>query len=315
MNLISRYLLIVSSSILLFTFPSCNKDENSQSGNYRIKEMKIYREGMLDSDLIYEYSEGRISKITNYKPGTDEVNARFEFDYYLDSIACTEYICLDDTLEIVFHSSYKYLDHSMVNYNLFGYTDEIYSPDMRVVYEYLDSHLVNELHQHYSGGSWDLLGALQYEYENSLLIRSRLFSNEFGWIEMMREEAGYQDDKLKIITRYPGYSGDSLGSFRYEFEYEADRLTRINYFANDSGFVLVGKREFKYDGHGNLISMTDNYMSDYDKEEYFYEEGVGNYEQLIQPGGGISSELTLPHPTRRLLDNATILKFISYIRN
>ena len=91
------------------------------------------------------------------------------------------------------------------------------------------------------------------------------------------------------LINIPGY-------LSVEYEYNAEYLSRLNYFEIESG-DQVGKMEFSFNNHGNLVSMTDNYTRDYElKEEYFYEEGTGNYEQLILPGPGISSEKNLPHP-------------------
>jgi hypothetical protein len=73
---------------------------------------------------------------------------------------------------------------------------------------------------------------------------------------------------------------------------------KINAYGCDEGWQYSGDVTFTYNPHFKLEKEEMNMPTFSNRYEYTYEEGLGNYTQLLMPGGGLVPVKYYPAPVK-----------------
>jgi hypothetical protein len=296
-------LLFVLLILSLLPLVSCKDDNDNLSNDYRLKEWVTSHQSAVTTRLVFDYQDDRIIMHRNYYPDSSQY-ARVEYFYETNSIEQRGFMNFDDEWEQSTKYVYEYDDNRMVRIYIYAHQDEDWLLNYKTEYVYSDGLLSRESWLSFENDFWKELSYTLYYYEDVLPVKSEFFARlEDGAMRKLnRKEADYNGSKMSTVYSFD-YQVDTVNpNFKYEFHYEGDKLIRVDNFSYEDGWIPGGKKEFTYDSAGNLVSVkrinTEGNQADLD--EYSYEPGKGNYEQLILPGGGLVSDYNYPHPTKLL---------------
>jgi hypothetical protein len=280
---------------------ACKEDNENPANGYRLKEWFTSHSYAVSTRIVYDYQDDRIVMHRNYYADSSQY-ARVEYYYENDSIEQRGYDNFNgEWVESVKNLS-EYDESRMVRYSLYTNHYGIWVLAGRAEYTYSEGLLTRESWSVIENEIWKELSYTLYYYVDNLPIKSEIFARLEDDVmrKLTRKEADYNGNKLNSIFSFD-YLTDSVNSnFKNEFHYENGQLVRIDNFSYENEWIPAGGKEFTYDASGNLASVVrknaENTIVDLD--EYIYEPGKGNYEQIILPGGGLISETNLPHPTK-----------------
>jgi hypothetical protein len=288
--LLSRLINVIVLPVLLFS-AGC-RDSNDEPGidNYRTVKVKYYTSNILSTEADYHYTGERLSEILAFSAGPEPDTVRAVFEYPDEnSMVWNE---LSDTRKI----ECSYLNGKMTQYLEYYYREGAWELRDKYTYEYANGNLSEEIWSSLSGGVLTPLGKLTYEYDGNKVLRSIGWYHSTDWQLGDKEEAIYEGDKIIKIIHSVYDDSIYIEYYHIDLNYDGSLITGYNYYRAPADELMVSYT-FKYDEHGNLESQESVNGSDIEKMEYFYEAGIGNYQQTRQPGGGIDSHVAFPKPT------------------
>jgi hypothetical protein len=288
--------LLPTSSLLLFiclillVSQGCKDITNDNNpASYRLTGLVMYDGAVLMDSATYKYQGNKLSEGVDYSNNyQDPVQGFYNYPDENSMVV----ISFNNTQKY----EYTYLNGQMTGMLLSDFNNNIWEPQQQNTYQYLDGKLVEEIW--YFGADEGLKPSKKYiyEYEGSKIIRSRIyFAYNSIWQETIKEEAIYTGDLITKIIRY-AFSDSVYIDYNYiDLHYDGSLLTGYYYYltnGNELDFSYV----FTYDDHGNMVIRESPERSE--RIEYVYEEGKGNFQQLSQPGSGISGDFVLPWPSK-----------------
>lgn len=296
-NNILSVLVVIS---LLFIV-SCDEDNDIPANDCRLKEWFTSHSNAVSTRSVYDYQDDRIVMHRNYYADSSQY-ARVEYYYQNNTIEQRGYDNFNgEWVEVVKNLS-EYDESRMVRYSLYAKQYGIWILAGKAEYTYSEGLLTRESWSVFENELWKELSYTLNYYENNLPVKSELFARLEDDVmrKLIRKEADYKGNKLNSIFSFDYLTDSVNANFKYEFYYENGQLVRIDNFSFENEWIPAGGKEFTYDATGNLASVIrKNAGGDIvDLDEYTYEPGKGNYEQLILPGGGLISETNFPHPTK-----------------
>lgn len=301
--------MLVACSLL--SLNSCDEDNDDLSNNYRLKEWYTSHSNAVSTRIVYDYQDDRIKEHRNYYPDSSQY-ARVEYSYENNAIEQRGYDNFNGNWDLNIKRLYEFDGNSLIRYNVFIEQDGVWVLTGKADYTYSAGLLTRESWSVFENEVWKELSYTLNYYENNLPVKSEFFARlEDGVMrKLIRKEADYSGNKLNSIFSFDYLTDSANANFKYEFHYENDQLVRVDNFSYEEGWIPAGGKEFTCDSDGNLVLVIrKNTNGDQvDLDEYSYEPGKGNYEQLILPGGGLVSESTYPHPTK-------ILEFQNWLSN
>ncbi len=285
----------------LILLAGCRKDEDTRTKEFRVTGYSMYTNGTLEARLSIEYANDRIVAMHESYP----LSGNTLLEQYRTLVAYP-----DDSHGIMVWS---YLD-----------SENKWVEESRDELTFLQGSLSESVNSFHNGVTWVNSSKFSREFEGEKLIRSTNYDYDDGnWVPEDKAEFQYDGEILQSVMEYsygsnqwmPGYrsvityKGDlydyitesSLeGSawadeYRMIFRYEGDQVIRIDDYDFVSGEWIQsgGSVTYTYDDNGNVATWTEESESGTDRIEFTYEEGSGNWLQLIESQGGDSDWLYL----------------------
>lgn len=292
------WLFLLGTLLLLV---ACDEDNDKPANDYRLKEWITNHSSAVTTRLVFDYQDDRIIMHRNYYPDSSQY-AWAEYLYNNNAIVQNGYQNFDNEWVHSTKYIYEYEENRMVRMNVYAYQDEDWQLKFKTGYTYSGGLLTKESWQSFENDFWKEISYTLYYYEDDLPVKTEVFARLEDDVmrKFIRKEADYNGNKLICVYSYDYQTDTANANFKHEFHYEDDQLVQVDYFSYDRGWIPAGSNEFTYDSEGNLISeiRKDNVGDQVDLDQYTYEQGNGNYEQFILPGGGLISESNYPHPTK-----------------
>ena len=300
--LVKTLSLLLLAPLLILV--SCDDDNDKPANDYRLKEWITSHSSAITTRLVFDYQDDKIIMHRNYSSDSNQY-ARVEYLYENNSIEQKGYMKFDEEWEEQSSKNvYEYEGNRMVRRNFYSKQDEAWILSLKTEYVYSNGLLSRESWWSFENDSWTELSYTLYYYGDDLPVKTEVFARLEDDVmrKLIRKEADYDGNKLISVYSYDYQTDTANANFKHEFHYEDDRLVQVDYFSYNGGWIPAGSNEFTYDSEGNLVTVIrkDNVGDQVDLDEYSYEQGKGNYEQLILPGGGLLSEINYPHPTKAL---------------
>lgn len=297
------FILIAVMLVILSVLTSCKKDNDNNGviSEYRIVSEKIYDEDQqLDGESLYEYSDNKLSN-ASYTDDTESEEYHFEYPsenkilvnytelYYDDDFDDHEgifEITLSDNkvIEVVEDMQWK----TIITYNASGDIEKAKS------YNYYDG--------------WELREETTFKYSSGKLVQIT-YQEYYGTMYEHKDEFTYNGEEINEIVCWQKEDGIWMGNFKYVYTYNSGNIIKIISYNYDEDYEVWWECEsnyFNYDSHGNLISyeyvVGDEY---YEKTEYSYEEGRGNFRQIFNSMYYYAEECTFPGPVKKSAGTGT----------
>jgi hypothetical protein len=275
--------------VLLFSNGCKPDEENNNTSTYRLVGLMHYDDGVLTDSIIYKYEGERLSESVTYSDYYQVDSIRDYYDYP-DENSVIE-ISANNTEKVEF----SFLDGKMSSMIKSYLIDNAWETHSNNTYQYSNGKLVEEVISMWIFDELQLTSKFNYEYEGDKIARSLIYYNGSGWELWGKEEAIYTGNLITKILEYE-YDGNTFTESYYtDLQYIGSLLTNHSVY-NSNTKELFHSHIFTYDDHGNMVSMESPQQKE--REEYFYEEVKGNFQQFQQPGGGIGSGFILPYPTK-----------------
>jgi len=286
--------LPLSLLLLLFLFSTGCKhgEDNPDTANYRIVEMKYYEGGILTAGAYYSYEGERLSEIKSYSQDyQDTATSVFEYPDE-NSVVWSELTPL-----VKIECSYQ--DGKMTQFQRSQFTSNSWEILEKLTYQYTGGNLTEENWEGTIYGEYRPFEKFTYEYDgNKVTLSFNYYYDQFHstWLEMEKETAIYEGNLLKKIIVYSNYDSSYVESYYTDLQYNGSLLTgAYSYFSSTN--ELMASYTYTYDAKGNMVSRESTDGPDGNKVECFYEPGKGNLRQLQKPGGGINFYLGFPYPS------------------
>jgi len=271
----STFLLVFLVSMVM-----CNKDEFGPGTEFRVIRTKSSYNDMLSEIADFHYSDERITLIEREIPpmyGQPAMYNKTEVNYPLyDSVVLRNYYL--DYESWVYESMVinEILDGNIIrqSYAMGGLES------IRTVYEYQYSR--NNLSESviYLYGNPFMRSI--FEYYDSSLVRKFKYEYDEDWILTGMDTLFYNGDDLDSLISYTVTDGVRYNDYK-EIYYIEDGLNREtdHYDADSASWRHIGHHEYNYDKYRNLTSNSYEIGGTVYKTDYYYEEGKGNYCQVV----------------------------------
>ena len=283
----------------LFLCGACKKDKNNNPvEGYRISEETYvendsliytakyqYKDNQLSVSRSYDYSQGDSLKTEFHYP--DENTIEEELFMYYDSVWYPT-----EKLHIEFE------DGHIVHVEDIYFYVSYWEPEFELDMQYTGNNLVEEVWSYYLYGMWNPYRKISYTYNENKPVTATYYAYDNDWSIYYKEEGVFTGENVVQVTGYSYAGGSFTNSVRYDINYNGDFLSSIDIYYPEADWQLAGHYIFTYDSFGNLISESvelDDFSS---KNEYYYQEGQGNFARLHSEAGGLLSYRYYPIPTK-----------------
>jgi hypothetical protein len=302
MNHTSYRFILPLILIFILIFPGCEKDPSDPAGEsgYRIKQMKIFRNESLIYSEDYSYEDSRISRIDFFTTNQSWFDSTIYLLQYpeIDKIVIINYaVSNGDWIELlkdslIFHNS---LLIQRTNY-LRNY--EGWKPQFRFEYSYTNGLLSKAIKFTPDSYDWNEAYRFVYEYDGKKLISATNYQDENLSFIFYQDIADYEGDKLKSVTYWKYFSGHLIEFSKYDFQYQNDLVSSIDFFVKQETWKNNGVILYSYNEMNNLETIVDDRPSLWPLTEklFLYEKGAGNYSRILPPEGDIMDKWLNPHP-------------------
>jgi hypothetical protein len=259
---------------LLFLISSCKKkDDGLPEFTHRIISEKDYSNNQLSYESTFEYSGNKLSKMS-----AQEGNTTYQalFSYPGNKIVLKT--SLTDGNNI-------YLDTTTLILNNNRVTEFLMAYDQKIALSYNSEGIIQNVKSYIYDERWILADERTYTYNSGKLVTSITILYGSGSNFESKSEFLYNGEGIyEKITSTRWSEGIWSDYAAYIYTYSAGKISRItSYYKNGTVWQEGGYNEFSYDKDDNLIKiskMSGGY--EYNKTEFFYEEGSGNYRQIFE---------------------------------
>jgi hypothetical protein len=284
----------------VFLLVTCKKDDNENSGNgYRIIKTVYSMEGVQDDSTLYEYQGDKLSLVRVYIDG-------YEFERM--EITYPE-INTMEKLVSYFHDSTWYVDYKyvyifdgnqVIEVDFYGMSTGTLVLSGKTTISYNHGNLAELISYYYESGKWAPVDSTVYAYDGTNQYQSvlyRYFNEE--WQESEKYVILYQGNQADTLHYYDYENGSFMEVSKVGFTYQGELMSEYTAYSYDNGtWKDEGSVQYTYDSHNNLASATLQDGESTDKVEYYYEQGNGNYDQIMVYYSFNSLIPILPHPSR-----------------
>ena len=300
MNFKSSWFLSACAIFIIITLlsSSCKKDKEDKQ-DYRVAVRKMFDHDTLTSNARYIYTDQKITSVDfMVSAGYDSLKAVLE--YPDENTIIQEFSVFYFWIWYPFMKDvFEYDDDKMIRYTSYYLEGSYWTPYHREEYTYSGDLLAEEIWSDYQHSTWSPYARITYGYSDKMPVRADYYAYQNDWILAARDEAFLSGNKIDYILTYDCTSGECAEAYKYEFTYSGNQPGRIEeYYKFGSVWDTTGVYLFIYDPQGNLLSDSYAGETEVNKAEYEYEAGLGNYRQLILPGGGLVSAGFYPVPVK-----------------
>jgi hypothetical protein len=295
---ISVILLFLS----LFLFDTCKKDNEPSGPGYRVIVSNDYRnnEFVMSSHVDYQGEKTYLISSQHYS-------------YYVADSTKTQYEYPDDNSIIgiyyekaagiwcqVKKEEYEIQENLLTELISSIYSEGSWQPYYKVNLQYEDGQLSEEIWTTYENGISAPFVKVTYKYAGKKVVSSMQYmDSENSWELTCKDSVTYRGDEIDYVIGYQYSAGLYSEDYKNKFLYENGLITRIEMYSYVNGYwTFEGAMTYTYDAFGNLASVSKPYGNEIRKTEFIYEEGKGNYGQLILQGGGLMANKLIPRPSK-----------------
>ena len=292
---------VLISLVCMIIITSCKKDESPSSVNYRISELKEYRNEDLTRFSTFEYDGERVSLQTScYVPDDDSSRTQFDYPDNIHTVMTTFNKSEGNWSEIA-KTELTLQDNEIIQKIEYFFTEGTWLEGSKITYQYENGHLKEwiEYYMQDSSQAWEPSTKISFEYDGDKLIRDIQYDYTSDWETIGKEEFEHDGDKLSHWIIYEYQDGAYLEQFMLEFHYDGNKLMEIEISDYQDGTWSSYRdyMSYTYDSLGNVSSQTYILYEGLSfKSEYYYEEGDGNVRQLLYNPGGLYDYF--PWPTK-----------------
>jgi hypothetical protein len=287
--------------LLPFLFlPGCKKDDTKPE-NFRLTERRYYEYNILTLSNSFHYTGNKMDFKRDFYHSDDDIDSLKGIVEYPDEQL------LQIERQFYFSGSYYPIDKYTYFYEngrtkqmeILGFDGSYWDHLATYDFQYSGDRLTEETWQYYDHGSLVPELKMTYEYNSSHLSTVTYFDFSYDWIVAAKEEAAYTEGKVSQVIYYEFQDSTFREDSKFNYHYAGKRLKNIGIYEFDGyNWDSAGAISFTYDSYGNLTSEYFLNGVESRKIEYEYEEGEGNYQQIILPGGGFLSLDPYPEPTK-----------------
>jgi hypothetical protein len=304
------YDILKKASLLLILFPvlllmTCKKDDNDNSGNaYRIAKSIYYYDQVQFDSMLYDYEDNRMSAIRGYNNNGEETS-RVNIDYPdNDSIVMVFSYYMDTSMVVTSKKVLKLNGSRVIEVIYYEADDILWKPSSKLTYSYENDNLVEFIEYDDESGDWKPNDKTVYEYDGTKHTQTIMYKYANGWQIWDKLVFTYIGNNVDYVLEYVYNDGSVIESYKTGFSYEGDLMKAYTDYRNDNGsWIATGSCLYTYDSYRNLQSFSLPIDGLTYKVEYEYEQGSGNYFQLLDYYEYDFFLGIEPHPTKGLHPN------------
>lgn len=288
---------IILLSISLFSTSCDNDDDEKQI--YRVSGRKFYSHDTLTSNARFNYTDEKIISI-KYLVSSGYDSLKAELEYPDENTIIREYSFFHYWVWYPFMKDvFEYENDKMIRFTGYYLDGSYWTPYYREEYTYSGDLLSEEIWSDYQHSTWSPYGRITYGYSDHLPVRADYYAYQNDWILAARDEGFFSGDQIDYILSYDCTTGNCETVYKYEFSYIGNQPARIEeYFRFGSVWDTTGVFQFSYDPHGNLVMDSYTGETEVKKAVFEYEQGQGNYKDIVTPGGGLVPAGYYPAPVK-----------------
>jgi len=275
------------ASILLLLLPvillvTCTEDDDKLSNDYRIINSIYYYDQVQFDSMLYEYEDNRMSAILGYNNNGEE-SSRVSIEYSDNDSIMMVFSYYMDTSMVVTSKKVLKLDGSHVIEVIYYEADDVlWKPSSKLTYSYENDNLVEFIEYDDQSGDWMPNDKTVYEYDGPKHLQTTRYKYADGWQIWEKLVFTYIGNNVDYVLGYVYDDGSVIETYKTGFTYEGDLMKAYTDYWNDNGsWIATGSCLYTYDSYNNLESYSFPIDGLTYKVEYEYEQGSGNYFQLL----------------------------------
>jgi hypothetical protein len=268
---------------------ACKKDDDSIPADHRrIKQIKLSNNaGVVSTKILYSYNNNLLMNRTFIvKSGSSyntwDTTTKCNYTYSGDIVTAVLYLGDEGELHLGEKMEYEFTDKRMVRMKYFEYVDDQFMSRNEYFFNF-NGELLESFNVYTDFEGYGILHEVslgEYTYEDQNVIRFRikdLYTDEYFY----NEDFVYENDVLDHWSSSENYRLTNYWNNldKESYEYNSENIlekTRIyewhNYWSYNYSI------SFQYD-QSNLV--IEDYGVGALRNEYIYEDGIGNSEQLV----------------------------------
>lgn len=277
---LKAFLLFLLLPVLLLV--TCKKDNTKPSSDYRIIKSIYYYDQVQFDTMSYDYKDNKMSAIHGYNNDGEETS-RVSIDYLETNSIVMVFSYYMDTSMVVTSKKVLKLNGSHVIEVIYYQADDIlWKPSSKLTYSYENDNLVEFIEYDDESGDWKPNDKTVYEYDGTKHLQTIRYKYANGWQVWDKLVFTYIGDNVDYVLGYVYTDGSVIETYKTGFSYEGDLMKECTYYFDDNGsWIATGSTLYTYDSHNNLESYSFPIDGLTYKVEYEYEQGSGNYMQLL----------------------------------
>lgn len=311
--LTSASLLFLLLAVLLLV--TCKKDDSENSGNgYRIAKSIYYYDQVQFDSMLYDYDDNRMSAIRGYNNNGEETSM-VNIDYPdNDSIVMVFSYYMDTSMVVEAKKVLKLEGNHVIEVIYYEAEDILWKPTSKLTYSYENDNLVEFIEYGHESGDWKPNDKTVYEYDGTKHTQTIMYKYAGGWQVWDKLVFTYIGNNVDYVLEYVYNDGSVIETYKTGFSYEGDLMKACTYYSDDNGsWIASGSTLYTYDSHNNLESYSLPIDGLTYKVEYEYEQGSGNYMQLLDYYEYDFFLGIEPHPTKAV-ERDSIPIFVNQIK-
>jgi hypothetical protein len=306
---------LLFSLLIVLLLVTCKKDNTNLSSDYRIIKSIYYYDQVQFDSMLYEYEDNRMSAILGYNNNGEE-SSMVSIEYSDNDSIVLVFSYYMDTSMVVEAKKVLKLDGSHVIEVIYYEADDVlWKPSSKLTYSYENDNLVEFIEYDDQSGDWMPNDKTVYEYDGPKHLQTTRYKYANGWQTWEKLVFTYIDNKVDYVLGYVYDDGSVIETYKTGFSYEGDLMKSCTDYSNDSGsWIPTGSILYTYDSYNNLESYSFPIDELTYKVEYEYEQGSGNYMQLLDYYEYDFFLGIEPHPTKAA-ERDSIPIFINFGKN
>lgn len=283
---------------LFLTIPACQKkDDGPALFTHRIISLKMYSNDQLENQGTVEYSGNKISKISLTDYYNDTIRGTYVYLFtYPDADKISATFSQTEGNQTITYT----LDVALTNNKVTERIEASVISKSKTTFSYNPDGKVEKIKIYRYDSSWILSSENTYTYSAGKLVQISdiVYGGTINYES--KDVFSYNGEELKEeIHSYKQSEGTWTESGKNVYTYSAGKISKISmYYKNGTEWTVSGYEDFSYDSDGNLITESYNYNNNIDKTEYTYQDGSGNFLQIIDALGGNNNPM-YPTPNKK----------------
>lgn len=298
--------ILPKAFIIFFLLPvlllvTCKEENDANPGNgYRIVKSISSLEGLQVDSTLYEYEGDKISLVHSFHDGQE--SSRSEMTYPdKNSVELLASHYHDSTWHESYKMVFKLADNQVTEIEIYGTDHGNLELSGKETFSYNNDNMTECITFSFETGNWVPVEKTEYFYNGTQFYQSVSYGYSYAEVWLQREKIViyYKGNQVDTIHYYTYEEGSFIEDSKIGFTSEGDLITEYTIYSYHYGtWIDDGSVQYTYDSHNNLASVTYQDGEYTNQIEYYYEQGNGNYFQLIDYYANYLFGNIFPHPTK-----------------